>query len=71
MPAGVEKLSHAMSVNKVLSRIENATTTEAAYEAQQMLKTIYHRLRSRKKLAESYDLLQKGARLQLKGDQVI
>ncbi|BDA41429.1 probable Golgi to ER traffic protein 4 homolog [Coccomyxa sp. Obi] len=35
-----------------------------------MLKTIYHRLRSRKKLVESYDLLQKGARLQLKGDQL-
>ncbi|EIE25182.1 hypothetical protein COCSUDRAFT_65140 [Coccomyxa subellipsoidea C-169] len=59
-----------MSVNKILSRIENATTTEAAYEAQQMLKTVYHRLRSRKKLTESYDLLQQGARLQLKGDQL-
>ena len=60
-----------MSVSKILSRIENATTTEAAYEAQQMLKTVYHRLRSRKKLTDSYDLLQQGARLQLEGDQVM
>lgn len=59
-----------MSVARILSRIENATTTEAAYEAQQMLKTVYHRLRSRRKLQESYDLLQKGARLQLERDQV-
>ena len=59
-----------MSVERVLSRIREARTDQDAYEAQQMLKTIYHRLRSRGKLHDSYDLLQRGAVLQLSHGQV-
>lgn len=54
-----------MSVDKVLARIRNAPNEEAAYEAQQMLKTVYHRLRSRGKQEQAYDLLQQGAQAQL------
>jgi len=42
----------------------------AFYEAQQMLKTVYFRYRSRQMLAESYDVLEDGACLQLQEGQV-
>jgi hypothetical protein len=42
----------------------------AFYEAQQMLKTVYYRYRSRRMLAESYDVLEDGACLQLQEGQV-
>lgn len=59
-----------MSSDKVLKRIRDAPNEEAAYEAQQMLKTIYHRLRSRGKLHDCYELLQQGAIAQLEKNQV-
>eukprot|EP00798_Chlamydomonas_sp_ICE-L_P027490 gene27490-4796_t len=40
------------------------------YEAQQMLKTIYHRHRSRKHFQESYEILKGGAVMQLEKRQV-
>ena len=45
---------------RIIKRIEEATDDETAYEAQQQLKSVYHRLRSRQKLKEAYELLYKG-----------
>jgi uncharacterized protein (DUF2267 family) len=59
-----------MSAERVLSRIRDARSDQDAYEAQQMLKTVYHRLRSRGKLEEGYDLLRLGAQAQLSQGQV-
>lgn len=46
--------------DRVLKRINEAPDDQTAYEAQQQLKSIYHRLRSRQKLKEAYELLSKG-----------
>ena len=58
-----------MSVEKVIARLRDAPNEEVAYETQQMLKTTYHRLRSRGKVQDSYDLLRRGAIEQLEKKQ--
>lgn len=58
--------SVARSLEKFRASLENGTF----YEAQQLVKTVYHRLRSRKLLEESRELLEKAACLQLQYQQV-
>ena len=56
--------------DRVLKRVKEAPDDEMTYEAQQQLKTIYHRLRSRQKLQEAYDLLYKGCTAHIANAQV-
>lgn len=55
---------------RVLNRVKGAHDDELTYEAQQQLKTIYHRLRSRQKFQEAYDLLYKGCTAHIANAQV-
>ena len=59
-----------MSVEKSLEKFRKSLEKGSVYEAQQLNKTVYHRLRSRKLLDESRDLLEKAACLQLDHEQV-
>jgi hypothetical protein len=42
----------------VLDKLQRSLDAGQHYEAQQMLKTVYHRFRARKQLQEAYQLLQ-------------
>ena len=59
-----------MSVEKSLEKFKTSLKKGSVYEAQQLIKTVYHRLRSRKLLEESRDVLEKAACLQLDHEQV-
>lgn len=54
------------SIDKFKSKIEQGSV----YDAQQFLKTVYHRLRSRKAYDGSRQLLQLAACIQYKHDEV-
>ena len=56
---------------RVLKRIQEASDDETTYEAQQQLKTVYHRLRSRNQLEQAYTLLSKGCKAQIMKGQVV
>ena len=56
--------------DRVLKKVKEAPDDQTAYEAQQQLKSIYHRLRSRQKLEESYELLSKGCISHIASGQV-
>ena len=56
--------------DRVLKRVKEAPDDDTAYEAQQQLKSIYHRLRSRQKLNEAYELLSKGCISHISNGQV-
>ena len=58
-------------MERVLKRVKEASDNESAYESQQQLKTVYHRLRSRCKLKEAYGLLSQGCKLQTSNEQVL
>ena len=58
-------------MERVLKRVKEASDDESAYESQQQLKTVYHRLRSRRKLKEAYGLLSEGCKLQTSNEQVL
>ena len=58
-------------MERVLKRVKEASDDESAYEAQQQLKTVYHRLRSRHKLKQAYGLLSEGCKLQISNGQVL
>ena len=42
----------------MLDKLQRSLDAGQHYEAQQMLKTVYHRFRARKQLQEAYQLLQ-------------
>ena len=58
--------SVAKSIDKLKSHIEKGSE----YEGQQFIKTVYHRLRSRKHMQESRVLLTEASCIQLSHDQV-
>jgi len=58
------------SVEKSLEKFRASLEKGSIYEAQQLIKTVYHRLRSRKLMEESRELLEKAACLQLDHHQV-
>ncbi|KAK9846633.1 hypothetical protein WJX81_007997 [Elliptochloris bilobata] len=58
------------STDRVLEKMRANLDRGAFYEAQQMLKTVYFRYRSRRLYQESYDVLEDGACLQLRQGQV-
>jgi len=58
------------SVEKSLEKFRVSLEKGSIYEAQQLIKTVYHRLRSRKLMEESRQLLEKAACLQLDHEQV-
>jgi hypothetical protein len=62
--------SSAAGVQKSLDKIRAQVEAGAYYEAQQMYKTVYHRYRARKALADSYEVLVQGAVQQLASKQV-
>lgn len=57
-------------VQKSLERIQAQVQAGAFYEAQQMYKTVYHRCRSRKQAADSYEVLKSGSVQQLRSQQI-
>ncbi|GAX73846.1 hypothetical protein CEUSTIGMA_g1296.t1 [Chlamydomonas eustigma] len=57
-------------VEKTLEKIQKMIDSGSHYEAQQMLKTIYHRHKARKQISESYKILAEGAAMQLQHHQV-
>lgn len=65
-------MQHSMNVsalNKPLQKLQLSLQAGQAYEGQQMIKTVYHRFRSRKKLVESYQVLEGAATQQLAAGQ--
>lgn len=54
----------------MLAKLRKNIATGQYYEAQQMFKTVYHRHRARQQLAESYELAEEGAKLQLTQGQL-
>lgn len=58
------------ALNKPLQKLQLSLQAGQAYEGQQMIKTVYHRFRSRKKLVESYQVLEGAATQQLAAGQV-
>lgn len=58
------------SLEKSLAKFKRSLDSGAFYEAQQLVKTVYYRLRSRKLLEESRDLLEEASCLQLEHAQV-
>lgn len=47
----------AMSLVQTIDKARSLIETGSHYEAQQMLKTVYHRQRARKQTADSYTIL--------------
>ena len=58
------------STDRVLEKMRANLEKGAFYEAQQMLKTVYYRYRSRRLYQESYDVVEDGACLQMRQGQV-
>ena len=64
--------SHMSAVAKSIKKFEAYIREgEAAYEAQQFIKTVYYRSRSRKAYEESRDLLEQAACIQYERNEVI
>lgn len=63
-------MSRSGGVERALEKLQLSLEAGQAYEGQQVIKTVYHRLRSRKKLLDSYQVLESGAMLQLQQGQV-
>lgn len=59
------------TTDRVMYKMRANLGRGAFYEAQQMLKTVYYRYRSRRLYQESYDVVEDGACLQLKEGQVM
>ena len=59
------------TTDRVMDKMRANLDRGAFYEAQQMLKTVYYRYRSRRLYQESYDVVEDGACLQLKQGQVM
>lgn len=57
-------------VQKHITRAAATIESGACYEAQQTLKTVYHRFKAKKQNKESYELLQQGAIVQLSHRQI-
>ncbi|KAF8062045.1 GET4 [Scenedesmus sp. PABB004] len=57
-------------IQKSLDRINAQVAAGAAYEAQQMYKTVYHRCKARRAAADGYAVLRGGAVTQLQAGQV-
>ena len=53
-----------------MQRLNQSLEAGQAYEGQQVIKTVFHRFRSRKRLLDSYRLLEEGAVAQLQHNQV-
>lgn len=60
----------AAGLQKSLDRINAQVASGAFYEAQQMYKTVYHRCKSRRQTADSYQVLKAGAVTQLSNHQM-
>ncbi|KAG1661971.1 hypothetical protein FOA52_007143 [Chlamydomonas sp. UWO 241] len=60
----------APGVAKAVEKVRRVMDTGSHYEAQQMVKTIYHRHKARRQLEESYAVLREGAVLQLQASQI-
>lgn len=58
-------------VEKAIEKLQQSLKANQAYEGQQIVLTTHSRLRSRKKLTESYQLLEQAAVLQLQQGQVL
>ena len=58
------------STDRVLEKMRANLEKGAFYEAQQMLKTVYYRYRSRRLYQESYNVVEDGACLQMRQGQV-
>lgn len=54
---------------QALARFAETVASGATYEAQQVLKTVYHRMRSRGQLQQSYDLAARAAATQFRAHQ--
>lgn len=59
------------SVKKSLDKFKSHIEKGSVYEGQQYIKTVYHRLRSRKLLQDSRELLKEASCIQLGQDEVI
>ncbi len=70
MPGAHAPVAGRATTDRVVAKMRANLDRGAFYEAQQMLKTVYFRYRSRQMLAESYDVLEDGACLQLQEGQV-
>lgn len=57
------------SVEKAISKFISTIDNGSAYEAQQFIKTVYHRLRSRKLLDESRNLLTEAVCIQFQHNE--
>ncbi|KAK9815065.1 hypothetical protein WJX73_006334 [Symbiochloris irregularis] len=60
----------ASGVDKAVEKLRQCLAADQAYEGQQIALTTHSRLRSRKRLVESYQLLEQAAVLQLQQGQV-
>eukprot|EP00884_Botryococcus_braunii_P015051 jgi/Botrbrau1/23547/Bobra.0141s0018.1 len=60
----------ASGVEKQLEKLRATVDSGASYEALQIVKTVYHRYRSRKKMLDSYQLLEEAAIMLLNRGQV-
>lgn len=60
----------AGGVEKQLEKLRATVNSGSYYEAQQIFKTVYYRYRSRKKMQDSYQLLEEGAIMQFNHGQV-
>eukprot|EP00879_Flechtneria_rotunda_P003288 GHRR01003513.1.p1 GENE.GHRR01003513.1~~GHRR01003513.1.p1 ORF type:complete len:310 (+),score=113.73 GHRR01003513.1:276-1205(+) len=57
-------------IQKSLDKIQAQVQAGAYYEAQQMYKTVYHRCKARKQVADSYQVLRSGSVQQLRSQQI-
>lgn len=55
--------------SQAIARLREGLAAGDAYEAQQSVKTAYHRLKARRQLEEGYDLLQQAAVVQFGAGQ--
>lgn len=58
------------AVDKPIAKFQSTLEKGSVYEAQQFIKTVYHRFRSRKLYQESRDLLKIAACIQLESNEV-
>lgn len=70
MPGPAAPAAGRATTDRVMAKMRANLDRGAFYEAQQMLKTVSYRYRSRRMLSESYNVLEDGACLQLKQGQV-
>lgn len=60
----------AAGIEKAVAKLTQCLKADQAYEGQQIILTTHSRLRSRKRLVDSYQLLEEAAILQLQQGQV-